>query len=112
MIVARDSAKMRITDHPILSFEATAPVPFTFDGQPMVGRQGDTVASALFANGVKVLGRHPQTGRPRGFYCAIGNCSSCLMNVDGRSNVRTCVEPLRPGMVVKTQTDRGVPDGY
>jgi len=86
------------------------PIPFTFDGRAMTGRQGDTIASALHANGVKVLGYHFKTGRPRGYYCAIGNCSSCLMIVDGKANVRTCTEPLRAGMVVETQKDRGLPD--
>ncbi len=101
---------LRIQDHPILDFEEGEPIPFTFDGQPLTGREGDTIASALQAAGVKVLGYHFKTGRPRGYYCAIGNCSSCLMIVDGRSNVRTCTEALRAGMVVETQRDRGKPD--
>ncbi|MDP3130257.1 MAG: 2Fe-2S iron-sulfur cluster-binding protein, partial [Bacillota bacterium] len=46
--------------------------------------------------------------RPRGFYCAIGNCSSCHMIVDGKSNVKTCVTPLCAGMNVETQTGKGV----
>lgn len=100
----------RITEHPILDFKTGEVIHFTFDGKPMEGREGDTIASALHANGVKVLGYHFITNRPRGFYCAIGNCSSCLMIVNGKSNVRTCTAPLLPGMVVETQSDRGVPD--
>ena len=97
----------RIESHPILQFEKSAVLSFTFDGQPMQGREGDTVASALFANGVQVFGRHFKTKRARGFYCAIGNCSSCLMVVNGKSNVRTCTTYLEEGMVVETQEDRG-----
>lgn len=100
----------RITNHPILQFSEGEIIHFTFDGKPMEGREGDTIASALHANGVKVLGYHFMTKRPRGFYCAIGNCSSCLMIVNGKSNVRTCTAPLKSGMVVETQYDRGVPD--
>lgn len=100
----------RIKDHPILDFSESDIIPFTFDGKPMEGKEGDTIASALHANGIKVLGYHFKTKRPRGFYCAIGNCSSCLMVVDGKSNVRTCTEPLKAGMVVETQVDRGMPD--
>ncbi len=98
----------RILEHPILQFEEGIDIPFSFDGKELVGKSGDTIASALHAAGVRVLGHHFKTGRPRGFYCAIGNCSSCLMNVDGVPNVRVCVEPLRPGMVVLSQNDRGI----
>lgn len=99
---------MRIEEHPILSFTQGKILHFTFDGQPCEGREGDTIAAALHAAGVMVLGHHYKTHRPRGFYCAIGNCSSCLMTVDGVPNVRVCVEPLHEGMVVETQNDRGV----
>lgn len=97
----------RIESHPILQFEKGAVLSFTFDGRPMQGREGDTVASALFANGVQVFGRHFKTKRARGFYCAIGNCSSCMMVVDRKPNVRTCTTYLEEGMVVETQEDRG-----
>ena len=98
----------RIESHPILQFEKGAVLSFTFDGRTMEGREGDTVASALFANGVQVFGRHYKTKRARGFYCAIGNCSSCLMVVNGKPNVRTCTTYLEEGMVVETQEDRGI----
>ncbi len=98
----------RIVSHPILSFPAREPVPFTFDGQPMEGRQGDTIQAALHANGVAVLGHSAELHRPRGFYCAIGNCSSCMMTVNGVPNVKTCVTMLQPGMEVCTQQGKGV----
>ena len=39
---------------------------FTFDGKPMLALTGDTVASALLANGVEVVGRSFKYHRPRG----------------------------------------------
>jgi sarcosine oxidase, subunit alpha len=36
---------------------AGRPVAFTFDGKPLSGVEGDTIASALLANGVRVVGR-------------------------------------------------------
>jgi len=98
---------MRIEEHPILTFEKRKKVAFLFDGQKMWGYEGEPIAAALHANGVRVLRRSAKLGRPRGFYCAIGNCSSCLMTVNGEPNVRTCVEGLEEGMVVETQTGKG-----
>jgi hypothetical protein len=100
---------MRIKDHPILSFNLEPVIKFTFNGECLYGVMGDTVASALHAAGVWTLSHSPEKNRPRGLFCAIGNCSSCMMEVDGVSNVRVCVEPLREGMVVKTQIGKGDP---
>lgn len=99
---------MRINEHPILSFNKGRKIKFTFDGKECEGCEGDTIASALHAEGVKVLGHSHNHDRPRGFYCAIGNCSSCLMTVNGEPNVRVCTEKLKEGMTVTTQKGKGV----
>lgn len=98
---------MRIEEHPILTFSRGDKVKFIFDGNEIVGYAGEPIAAALHAAGVKVLRHSHKKNRPRGFYCAIGNCSSCLMVVDGTPNVRVCVEKLREGMRVETQKGRG-----
>lgn len=98
---------MRIQEHPILDFEKGTALEFTCNGKLVVGYEGDTIAAALHAAGIKVLKHSIQNHRPRGFYCAIGNCSSCLMEVNGIPNVRICTEPLKAGMVVKSQEGKG-----
>jgi len=98
---------VRIKEHPILTFEKRRGVEFFFDGQKMWGYEGEPIAAALHANGVRVLRRSIKLNRPRGFYCAIGNCSSCFMTVNGEPNVRTCVAKLEEGMVVETQKGKG-----
>lgn len=98
----------RIEHHPILTFPEKRTLTFYFDGKALSGKEGDTIASALHAAGVRVLGHHFKSHRPRGFYCAIGNCSSCLMVVNGVPNVRVCVEQLEEGMDVRSQNDKGV----
>ncbi|WDV44402.1 (2Fe-2S)-binding protein [Clostridiaceae bacterium M8S5] len=98
---------MRIKEHPILDFKRGEEIKFIFNGQEIVGYKGETVAAALHAAGVKVLGESLFKHRPRGFYCAIGNCSSCLMKVNGEPNVRTCITDLEEGMVVETQNGKG-----
>ena len=96
---------MRITDHPVLEFEHGPKVQFTFEGKTYEGYEGEPIAAALHAAGVKKLREHD--GRPRGLFCAIGNCSSCLMEVNGVTNVRVCIEPLKADMIVRLQTGHG-----
>ena len=45
-------------------------VRFTFDGAPFTGHAGDTLASALLANGVSLMGRSFKYHRPRGVLSA------------------------------------------
>lgn len=99
---------MRIKDHPILDFSLEKQIPFVFEGQAMIGVVGDSIASALVSNGIKIFSYSSQRKRPRGFYCAIGNCGACNMIVDGRPNVRTCITPLEANMVVELQRNKGV----
>ncbi len=69
------------------------------------------MAVALHAAGVTTYRKSPQLQRPRGFFCAIGKCSSCLMTVDGVPNVRVCITPLQEGMVVQSLSGKGrLPD--
>jgi predicted molibdopterin-dependent oxidoreductase YjgC len=99
---------MRIDKHPILDFHKEKKLVFTFNGEKIEGYEGETIAAALHAAGVKVLGKSLFLHRPRGFYCAIGNCSSCLMTVNGIANVKTCVTDLEEGMIVEIQEGKGV----
>ena len=46
------------------------PIKFSFDGRAMTGLAGDTLASALVANGVRLVGRSFKYHRPRGILTA------------------------------------------
>ncbi|MCL2378089.1 MAG: (2Fe-2S)-binding protein [Defluviitaleaceae bacterium] len=98
---------MRISLHPILDFQRGAALTFTFNGTPVSAYTGETIAAALYAAGYRTLANSPIRHRPRGLYCAIGNCSSCMMVVNGKANVKTCIELVRDGMVVETQQGKG-----
>jgi sarcosine oxidase, subunit alpha len=78
-------------------------VAFTFDGKPVNGYEGDTIASALFASGWRTFSRSFKYHRPRGEMCACGQCSNSLVAVDGRPGVRACGEPAKDGMTVTHQ---------
>lgn len=99
---------MRITEHPILQYDKGPKVKFTYDGKEVEGYEGETIAAALHAAGIRTLSHSLVEKRPRGLFCAIGTCSSCIMTVDGKPNVRICVEKLKAGMCVETQEGKGV----
>ena len=95
---------MRIENHPILeTFEKGREVQFTYDGREMTGYEGEPIAEALHAAGVMVHRYTTKKHEPRGMFCAIGRCTDCVMIVDGKPNVRTCITPLAAGMHVQTQ---------
>ncbi|DAC73223.1 MAG TPA: sarcosine oxidase subunit alpha, partial [Thermoplasmata archaeon] len=94
---------MRIRSHPIIDFKKRKELPFYFQKKKINGEQGDTIASALHAAGVRTLTKSLKYGSPRGFFCGIGKCSSCLMRVNGVPNVRTCIAPLKEGILVEMQ---------
>ena len=99
---------MRLEQHPILQFDRGEKVTFTFNGQPVEGYTHETIAAALHAAGIRELGHSQNLNRPRGLFCAIGNCSSCFMTVNGEPNVRVCVKKVKDGMEVVEQDGKGV----
>ncbi|MDI3498183.1 2Fe-2S iron-sulfur cluster-binding protein, partial [Archaeoglobus sp.] len=98
----------RLQEHPIVDFKRGKEVTIYLNGKPVKAYEGETVAAALYAAGVRVFSRSFRWHRPRGFFCAIGKCSACMMEVDGIPNVRTCKVYVRDGMQVRTQS--GMPD--
>jgi|UniRef100_A0A7V3RFP6 predicted molibdopterin-dependent oxidoreductase YjgC len=97
----------RITEHPILNFTKKKTVKFFFEGREVEAYEGDSVAAALHASGIRVLRYTPVNGRPAGFFCAVGKCSSCLMEIDGIPNVRSCMTEVKEGMSVRRQKEKG-----
>jgi sarcosine oxidase subunit alpha len=94
----------RIERHPIVKFDRGVKATFYFEGKPVEAYQNETVAAALYATGLRIFSRSMKYHRPRGFFCAIGRCSACMMTVDGVPNVRTCMVPVKDGMRVSRQT--------
>lgn len=94
----------RIEEHPILGVQEKGKlVTFTFDGKTVEGYEGEPIAAALKAAGLMVHRYTQKEHKPRGIFCAIGRCTDCVMVVDGVTNVRTCITPLKEGMDVRTQ---------
>ena len=102
-----DIGTSRIEKHPVLEFRRQKEVSIYYQGRPIKAYEGETVASALYAAGVRTFSHSPGLNRPRGLFCAIGKCASCVMNIDGISNVRSCITPVRDGMIVEEQNGAG-----
>jgi len=98
---------MRIKEHPILDFDKKEEITFTYNGKEIKAYEGETIAAALYAAGIRVLKTSSKYERPRGLFCAIGNCSSCHMVVDGTPNVKTCITKVEEGMVVEQEVGKG-----
>ncbi|MEJ2382801.1 MAG: FAD-dependent oxidoreductase [Xanthomonadales bacterium] len=97
----------RIREHPILTAPDRETVTFRWNGQPLEAQDGETIATALFASGIHVFGHHARDGSPQGIFCANGQCAQCMVVADGLA-VKACMEPVRPGMDVRSLD--GVPE--
>src|ERR1700722_17823972 len=79
---------------------------FTFDGRPYVGFVGDSIASALLANGVRVVGRSFKYHRPRGIWGAWTEEPNAIVDVtrDGKTtpNLRATTEALENDLAVRS----------
>ncbi|MCX7349080.1 MAG: 2Fe-2S iron-sulfur cluster-binding protein, partial [Alphaproteobacteria bacterium] len=82
---------------------------FTFDGALHVGHQGDTLASALLANGVTLMGRSFKYHRPRSVITAGAAEPNALVELreGGRkeANTRATMIELYDGLVSKSQNN-------
>lgn len=79
---------------------------FTFDGRACEGFAGDTVASALLANGIRIVARSFKYHRPRGVYTAGPEEPSAILDlrhgIRHDPNARATLEPLAEGMELRS----------
>ena len=95
---------MRVIHHPILGdIEKRKRVTIQVDGAEVEAYEGEPIAAALIAAGVKVFRTTRKRNEPRRVFCAVGRCTDCVMTVDGQPNVRTCVTPVRDGIEIWTK---------
>ncbi|MEO0915468.1 MAG: sarcosine oxidase subunit alpha family protein [Pseudomonadota bacterium] len=84
-----------------------APVRFRFDGKDLAGFEGDTVASALLANDIRLIGRSFKYHRPRGIVTAGSDEPNGLVTVGAGAalapNTRATMQEIYPGLDVRSQ---------
>ncbi len=91
----------RLPQQPGERIDRSTSVSFTFDGKAVSAYDGDTIGSALYAEGRRTFSRSFKYHRRRGLLCCSGNCPNCLVSVDGAPGVRACTEPVRDGIKVE-----------
>lgn len=89
---------------PIESTPARRAVTLHVHGRPITAREGDTLAIALLNAGVVPFRQTPVSGQPRAPLCLMGVCFDCLVEVDGRQNVQSCMVEVHDGMQVRLPT--------
>jgi sarcosine oxidase subunit alpha len=83
--------------------DRSKPVKFTFEGRPIEGLEGDTVASALLANGQSMISRSFKYHRPRGILTMAGQDSNTLVQVGDEPNCLADKRRIAPGLRVEAQ---------
>ncbi len=83
-------------------------VKFTFDGKQLNAMEGDTLASALIANGIHLAGRSFKYHRPRGILGSGAEEPNALMDISRdkirtQPNVRATTQEVYDGLIAKTQ---------
>lgn len=92
---------MRLPAQPGEWIDRSRPLGFRFEGRDYQGYAGDTVASALAANGVAILGRSFKYHRPRGLLSAANHDINAMMQWGAIPNLRADSTPLVAGMDLK-----------
>jgi sarcosine oxidase subunit alpha len=99
-------ASQRLAEPAGTWIDRSHPVSFTFNGRQLYGFRGDTLASALLANGVRLVGRSFKLHRPRGIWSCGVEEPSALVDI-GRGarrtpNVRATLLPLAEGLAAES----------
>jgi len=81
-----------------------APISITFDAKPVAACTGESVAAALCRADILTCRLTPKARAPRGYYCGMGVCFECLVEVDGVPGLRACRTTVKPGMRVRTES--------
>ena len=94
-----------------LLIDRNQPLNFEFDGSAYQGFKGDSIASALVANGRWLLSRSFKYHRPRGPLTMAGQDANTLVQLPSEPNVLADLQPLAAGLSVTGQNFSGSLDG-
>ena len=82
----------RLEKLPTMRVNPAQPIAFTFCGNALKGISGDTIATALYANGVRIFSRSLKYHRPRGLYSLDGESSNTCVDVNTKAAQQVCYQ--------------------
>lgn len=91
----------RIDRHPVLEVPEKESVPFYWNKTRMTAAGNEVISSALFANNIKIFGRHHKDGSAQGIFCANGQCAKCTVIANGIP-VKACMTRVTENMIVES----------
>jgi sarcosine oxidase subunit alpha len=94
---------MRLGPQPGEEIDRTRPFTFRWNGSTVAAFDGDTIASALAASGLRVFSRSYKYHRPRGLLTATFHDPGCFFQVGDEPNVRGAHRLAEPAMDVRSQ---------
>lgn len=80
--------------------ERGRPIRFRFGERWVDAFEGETVATALWAAGIRHLRSSPRLGGARGAFCLMGVCQECVVVIDGHRRP-SCASFVAEGLVVE-----------
>jgi sarcosine oxidase subunit alpha len=87
--------------------DRTVPVEFRFEGETFQGYRGDVLSSALWASGVRLLGRSFKYHRPRSIYTLSGYDANVIVENCTQTNLRGDLLPISAGLDVRAVNTAG-----
>jgi|MudIll2142460700_1097286.scaffolds.fasta_scaffold873710_2 sarcosine oxidase subunit alpha len=80
------------------------PFEIVVDGQKVQAYQGETLAVALLAAGIRSFEHSQKEYSPGRLFCGMGVCQQCLVTVNGQSSCQACRTLAQPDMIVETRS--------
>lgn len=77
------------------------PVVIYINGKPVDAYPGETLASAILTAGRDIMRETILSGSPRGYYCGMGVCCECMVELEDGSRVKACQTLVEEEMKVK-----------
>ena len=74
------------------------------DGETVTAYEGETIVTVLLAIGKLAMRKTHQKRAKRGYYCGMGICHECLVELEDGTKVRACQTLAEPWMKINTDT--------
>lgn len=94
--------RIKKASHMLPAIQRGKPITISVDGKPIEAYQGETVAAAMLAAGIRTFHKSLKHQQPRSLYCGMGICYDCLVTINGVHAQRACITPVEEGMQIET----------